>query len=150
MRAFFPVIAKLYLGNDLPAKRRIVWLQLLVINIVVIPPLCIAFYFDVPILALFTLDTQRYPGVSLLFRTLLICVYLNSIYHIFYQQMMTSGASKYIFRINIVSLISSAAVLLIFSNDMPILSGGLAWLMMCSIQLCGGFIYMNYRWTNVV
>jgi O-antigen/teichoic acid export membrane protein len=150
MRAFFPVIAKLYHGDDLPAKRRVVWLQLLIINIVIIPPLCIAFYFDLNILALFTLDIQRYPGVSQLFRTLLICVYLNSIYHIFYQQMITSGATKYIFRINVVSLISSAVVLLIFGNAMPILSGGLAWLLMCSIQLCGGFIFMNYWWTNVV
>ncbi len=149
MRAFFPVIAKLYHGDDTHAKRKVVWLQLLIINVLIVPPLSVAFYFDGYILSVFALDVQTYPDVNLLFRMLLICVYLNSVYHIFYQQMMTSGASGYIVRINIVCLISSGVILLVFGGTYTILSGGFAWLLMCAIQLLGGFIFMSNRWQNV-
>lgn len=74
-------------------------------------------------------------------RLILGAVAINSIYQLFYQQMLASGNFRMIIKINVSALVVVYLQLSILSKELGIVTGGIAWLSLALIQLCFGYIW---------
>lgn len=80
-------------------------------------------------------------GGTLPLRLLLVAVALNSIYNVFYQNIIVSGKSSIAVAINVACLIMQLLVISLVGTHIGITLGGLIWIVNSSTQFCLGALW---------
>lgn len=142
MKTFLPYLSQGNSEQDLVSNnRKILKLQLLTVTIILAPVLLIGGIFSSSILALFSIHSSGDSGPIILFRAILISIYLNAIYHVIYQRMIISGEGDFIFRVNLIGLIVYLVTMINFGATSPFITGAVCWILVALVQLAGGIYF---------
>ena len=70
-----------------------------------------------------------------------LAIGINSLYQIFYQQMVVFGSARVIGTINVLNIIVGSAFMLYFAPRIGVEAGGWVWLLCATVQLAGGILW---------
>ncbi len=142
MKTFLPYLSRGDSPQDLVSNnRKILKLQVLAVTVILAPVLLTGGIFASSILPLFSIRVSEEVGTVILFRAILISIYLNAIYHVVYQRMIISGEGRFIFRVNLISLVFCFIGLACFGVASPYLTGAACWMLAAVTQLVGGIYF---------
>jgi O-antigen/teichoic acid export membrane protein len=143
MKAFFPHVASqthAKSGNTVRVSQ-----QVLVVAGLMGPPLAISAYFSSDILRAFSVDAGHMAAAETLFRSLLLAVFLNAVYHVAYQRLVIHQRAQAILAINLTGLLLAGAVLLTLGAHNPFQAGAVYWVGGALIQLVSGWTYYAFK-----
>ncbi len=137
LNAFLP-----RLSTELPRgeRRSLRQLALAVVVLNLLPSLLMAALAPT-ILRWWIRDAQLQSVGALPLQLIFLAVGVNSLYQIFYQQMVVFGSAKVIGTINVVNLIVGSAFMLYFAPRIGVEAGGWVWLLCATLQLAGGILW---------
>lgn len=115
--------------------------MLLVLGVCVVPCALVAMAAG-PILRSWMGASAIPDGGILVFQMLLLAVALNALYHVVYQYMIAAGDGRFLAFVNVISLALSTMILMVFSDRLGIVVGGLSWVGISFAQLLLGMIWL--------
>lgn len=144
-KALFPVIAKKIHLEEGGGKA--MWQQVTLLGGLVAPLLILAAFFSDRILVFYSIPEELQSSATWLFYGVLFSVFINAIYHGIYMRLVIQDKSLIIMVINICTLLVALTVLNSFGSSTPFIAGGMAWILISTIQLLGGtFFYYKGKY----
>ncbi|MGE8107083.1 lipopolysaccharide biosynthesis protein [Allorhizobium sp. NPDC080224] len=137
LNAFLPRLA-----TELPhGERRSLNLLALAIFVLNVLP-CLSMAALAPsILRWWIPDAEVQSVGALPLQLIFLAVGVNSLYQIFYQQMVVFGSAKVIGTINVLNIIVGSTFMLYFGPRIGVAAGGWVWLLCATLQLAGGILW---------
>jgi len=135
-KALFPYMAK-KMHHDNSSGGRLVYQQSLLIGILMGFPLLLASVFSKNILNIYSVPVELMPSGISLFNAILLSVFINALYHVFYMRMLIESKTKLIFFINIIAFLIVLGQLLWIGKKDPFQAGVSCWILASCVQLFG-------------
>lgn len=86
-------------------------------------------------------DAEVQSVGALPLQLIFLAVGVNSLYQIFYQQMVVFGSARVIGTINVLNIIVGSTFMLYFGPRIGVEAGGWVWLLSATLQLAGGILW---------
>ena len=137
MRAFYPKISRAFKDKENVHIKNIG----LYMAIACVLPCLIAAIMAPWLLSIWLGDSRIVEETLVPLRLILGAVAINSIYQLFYQQLLASGHFRIVIQINMFALVVVYLQLSFLAKELGIVAGGIAWLSLALIQLCFGYIW---------
>lgn len=148
VKGLFPMIATNYHAGKISVNKNDLWLQMIGVAVVMVPPLILVGYFSREILTWYSIPEKLIDKTQVLLIGILISVLFNAVYNLMYMRMIVKGLVAFILLINALGLLVSVIVFLTLGSKDPFTAGAISWTLISLIQLLGGFASRYYLSTG--
>jgi|GEM_PF-7048635 len=136
-KAVFPYISKKLIEEKVDESWRDLARHMMLVSALTLPVFLLGFLFSAEILGFFLKESPATMPLAL-FRVLIFCALINTVYNVFYIRMLAKFMVNSILVINFLGLIISLVIFILIGHENPYLAGILSWLSISLIQLIGG------------